>query len=196
MRRVSHRPSRANSTHAAVMPAVGSASGPSVAAMRRPSPSHAPAALSSPVAVTRSPASIVPPSSRSVTSGVRSTPPRCRRYVSATALRARCCSTSSSRPSSLTSNSTLPRRVGTTPARSPTRATGSSAVMAARRNAAPASASAAAIAKRAETPLRWSTAPDSRTSRVKRAMTSSRCSGTMATRSASWAMRLISCCTS
>ena len=49
-----------------------------------------------------------------------------------------------------------------------------------RRTAEAAAPSAAAIAKRAETPERESTAGDSRTRRVKRAMTSTRCSGSSA----------------
>ena len=66
--------------------------------------------------------------------------------------------TSSSRPSSPISNSTLPRSVGRTSARSPMRATASSSpVSAARRRADADVASAAAMANRAETPERWST---------------------------------------
>ncbi|CAB4743614.1 unannotated protein [freshwater metagenome] len=73
------------------------------------------------------------------------------------------------------------------PGRSPMRATGSdSPRIAARRSAAPESDSAHATANRAETPLRWSTAGDSRTWRVKRATTSSKCCGTTAGIAASW----------
>ena len=87
-----------------------------------------------------------------------------------------------------------PRRSRTRPCRaacwstdsvSPTRATALAPRRAApaRRSAAAATVSAAAIANRAETPDRGSTAGDSRTPRVNRATTSSRCSGTSATRS-------------
>ena len=85
------------------------------------------------------------------------------------------------------------------PGRSPTRATGTSSAAspssAVRRTAAAAADSAAAIANRADTPDRPSTAGDSRTRRVNRAMTSIRCSGRSAPASrpaqeisASWVM--------
>jgi len=92
--------------------------------------------------------------------------------------RSRCPSTSASLPSSLTSNSTLPRNVVTTAGRSQILATGwSSPLMAARLTAAATTASAAAIANRAETPDRASTAGELRTSLVNLAITSIRCLG-------------------
>jgi len=97
--------------------------------------------------------------------------------VSAIARRSRAPSSSSSRPSSLTSNSTLPRSVLTTGGRSQTRATGVSSVRPAsadRRTADAAALSAAAMANLAETPERASTAGDSRTPRVNLAITSTR----------------------
>ena len=97
------------------------------------------------------------------------------------ARRSRWSSTSCSRPSSLTSNSTLPRSVLTVAGRSQTLATAwSSPLIAARRTADAATASAAAIANRADTPDRESTAGEARTSRVNRAMTWIRCSGSTA----------------
>jgi hypothetical protein len=69
------------------------------------------------------------------------------------------------------------------------RATASgSADRADRRSAEPATLSAPAMANRAETPERWSTADDSRRPRVKRAMTSRRWAGTVATSADSWAI--------
>ncbi len=106
-----------------------------------------------------------------------STLPSRERKVSAMARRSMAPSTSSSRPSSLTSNSTLPRSVLTTAGRSQIRATGGSGpspASAERRTADAAALSAAAMANRAETPERASTAGDSRTPRVNRAITSTR----------------------
>ena len=130
-----------------------------------------------------SPDSTVPPSSNLAIRPERSTLPSRERNVSAVARRSIAVSTSSSRPSSLTSNSTLPRSVLTTPGRSHTRATGVSAgepASADRRTADAATLSAAAMANRAETPERASTAGDSRTPRANRAITSTRCSGSSA----------------
>ena len=151
--------------------------------MIRARPGTSPIRLSSSVAGTSSPVSTVPPSSNLVSRPDRSTLPSRDRNVSAMARRSIAASTSSSRPSSLTSNSTLPRSVLTTAGRSHTRATGvssASSVSADRRTADATVLSAAAMANRAETPERASTAGESRTPRVNRAITSTRCSGSSA----------------
>ena len=107
-------------------------------------------------------------------------PARWARTVSATAVRSRWVRTSVSRPSSPVSNSILPPSTSTAVSRSTTRATASSSPwVVARCSAAAAMVSAPAIAKRALTPERWSTACDSRRLRVKRASTSSRYAGTV-----------------
>ncbi len=80
------------------------------------------------------------------------------RTVSAVAVRSRWVRISSSRPSSPDSNSILPPSTSTAVSRSTTRATASSSpCTVARWIAAAAMVSAPAIAKRAETPERWST---------------------------------------
>ncbi len=108
-------------------------------------------------------------------------PRRCWRTVSATAVRSRWVRISDSRPSSPDSNSTLPPSTSTAVSRSTIRATGrSSPCTVARCSAAAAMVSAPAMAKRALTPERWSTLPDSRRLRVKRARISTMWSGTVA----------------
>ena len=151
-------------------------------AMILASPGMSPTRCSRSAAGTSSPDSTVPPSSNLASRPERSTLPSRDRKVSAIARRSIAPSTSSSRPSSLTSNSTLPRSVLTTAGRSHTRATGVSAAPASadRRTADAAELSAAAMANRAETPERASTAGDSRTPRVNLAITSTRCSGSSA----------------
>ena len=112
-------------------------------------------------------------------SGVRSSPRSRARAVSAVARRSRWSSVSFSRPSSPGANSSLPRSTAGTDSRSTGRAVGrGSPVIAARRRAAAAMVSAAATANRADTPEPWSTAVDSRSSRVNRARISSRGIGT------------------
>src|SRR5262249_21297305 len=74
-----------------------------------------------------SPEVIVPPSLNFASSPVRSAPPSRARNVSAVARRSRWVRISSSRPSSLTSNSTLPRSVLTMAGRAQMRAPGGSA---------------------------------------------------------------------
>ena len=141
------------------------------------------AGRAAPAAGTSSPDSTVSPPVKCSCRPVRSRPAQRARKVCAVAWRSRCSSTSSSRSSSgslpASANSTLPRLAGTTPGRSTTRATGRvSPATAARRTAEAATVSRPAIANRALTPERWSTWLDSRTSRVNRAMISTRCSGT------------------
>ena len=169
----------ANSRAAAASPGV---SAPWSSPRRRSSwasPGTGPTRASRSPAGTRSPVSTVAPSSKRCSSPDRSDPASRARQVSATDRRSRCLSRSSSRPSSSWSNSTLPRETGTTAGRSATLATAiSSPVTAARRTAEAATVSAAAMANRAETPERASIWGDSRTARVKRAMTSSRWPGT------------------
>ncbi len=109
-------------------------------------------------------------------------PRRCARTVSAVAVRSRWSRISSSRPSSPDSNWILPARTSTAVSRSTGRATAcSSPWRVARWRAAAAMVSAPAMANRALTPLRWSTALDSRSARAKRARISTRWSGTSAT---------------
>src|ERR1017187_4094460 len=177
-RRIRYNPSRANSSAAAASP--NDSSPPSMPSrpMILARPGTSPIRCSRSAAGTRSPDSTLPPPSKVTSNPVRSALPSLARKVSATARRSRCSRTSCSRPSSLTSNSTLPRSVLTVDGRSQIRATGcASPVRAARRSAEAATDSAAAIANRADTPDRESTAGDERTSLVNRAMISIRCSG-------------------
>src|SRR5580704_11435332 len=114
------------------------------------SPGTSPILRSRSSAGTSSPDSTLPPSVNFVSRPLMSALPSEARKVSAIARRSRWSSTSCSLPSSLTSNSTLPRSVLTTAGRSQTLATGCcSPVIAARRTADAATASAAAIANRA-----------------------------------------------
>ena len=116
-------------------------------------------------------------------------PRRCARTVSAVAVRSRWSRISSSRPSSPDSNSILPASTSTAVSRSTGRATAcSSPCRAARCRAEAATVSAPAMANRALTPLRWSTALDSRSARVNRARISTRWSGTSAWSTASCRM--------
>ncbi len=207
MRRVRCSPSSTSSTAAATWPGPGGSVQPSADpswASSGPSrsstlarPGTVPSWPSSSSAVTSSPVSTVSPSANSSVKPDRSRPRSRSRKVSATATRSRCATTSASRPSSPISNSTLPSSVGSTLGRSQTRATAMpSPVRALRRSADAATPSAAAMAKRALTPERWSTDDEPRRPRVSRAMTSSRCSGTSATSVASCAMSATSSSTS
>ena len=135
-------------------------------------------------AVTCSPVVTMAPASMASTSRAKSSPRKCARTVSAVAVRSRWVRISSSRPSS-------PRLELDLAAEHVDRGlevddAGDGVVLAltvARWMAAAAIVSAPAIAKRAETPERWSTEDDSRSLRVKRARISTRESGT-STRSA------------
>src|SRR6201999_2072258 len=124
-RRIRYSPSRANSMAAAAWPKDSLPSMPS-RCMILARPGTSPTLCSRSEADVSSPDSTVWPPSNLASSGDRSALPSRARNVSAMARRSRCASTSSSRPSSLTSNSTLPRRVPTTGGRSHTRATGCS----------------------------------------------------------------------
>ena len=180
MRRVRCSPSSTNSSAAATSPGDASSPWPSrsstldrpghgadlVEQVRRPG--------------TSSPVSTVAPSANSSVKPDRSSPPSRSRKVSAIATRSRCCddlglaALLAHLELDLAEQRRAPRS-GT----SQIRATATpSPVRAPRRSADAATPSAAAIANRALTPERWSTAGDSRSPRVSRATTSSRCSGT------------------
>src|SRR6476469_2803480 len=135
MRRVRCRPSSTNSMAAATCPGEASSAWPSLSSTLD-RPDTGPTCASSSEPGTSSPVSTTAPSAKRSVNPVRSNPARRERYVSATASRSRWARTSRSRPSSPISNSTLPRRVGTTVGTSQTRATAyASLARAARRRA-------------------------------------------------------------
>src|SRR6516225_6495380 len=144
-----YSPSRANSMAAAASPKDSRPSMPR-RAMILARPGTSPVRRSSSLAETSSPEVIVPPSVNFASSPVRSAPPSRARNVSAVARRSRWVRISSSRPSSLTSNSTLPRSVLTMAGRSQIRATGgSSCCSAASADRRTAAAAAAAVRRSA-----------------------------------------------
>ena len=115
------------------------------------------------MAVTCSPVVTSRPPSNASTSSAKSMPRKCRRTVSAVAVRSRCVSSSRSRPSSPDVELDLAAEHVDGRSRSMTRATAcSSPWLTARCRAAAATVSAPAMANRALTPERWSTALDSR----------------------------------